>query len=405
MDERDDTPSSARMTPVASHSDIDDEWAEESGCPVAGGDAAGRSADPSEVLYYWDYLHLDYLLNAQHPRSFGQGSATHDEFLFIVVHQTFELWFKQILFELDSVLEIMGQDPVPERDLATVLSRLRRIIEIQRLFVAQIDVLETMPPLDFFDFRAFLVPASGFQSVQFRLIENKFGLRSANRMKIEGHCYNATLRDDHIDLVVRSEEEPSLCDHVEDWLARTPFLKTDDFDFASMYQKAAEEAHVSERLAIQTQTALDEVPRQKQLRNFDAGVRKFDILFDKTKWTELVQEGKRRFSHEAFMAALFITLYRDEPMLQRPYEILRALVDIDESLTNWRQRHALLAHKMLGRQVGTAGSGYAYLEETARRHKVFGDLFDVPTFFLPRATRPALPATLVQRLDFHRGGD
>ena len=78
--------------------------------------------------------------------------------------------------------------------------------------VSQMDVLETLTPLDFLDFRSLLLPASGFQSVQFRLIENKFGLLERDRLKIEGHNYVATLRDDHAELVVESEVVPSLFD-------------------------------------------------------------------------------------------------------------------------------------------------------------------------------------------------
>ena len=360
----------------------------------------GQPANAPEVLYYWDYLHLDYLLNAQKPRSAEGESPKHEEFLFIVVHQTFELWFRQIIFELDSVLAIMGQSTVHERELRTVLARLQRIIEIQRLFVVQLDVLETMTPLDFFDFRSALVPASGFQSVQFRLIENKFGLRSSDRMRVEGHCYNATLRPDHVSLVTQSEKEPSLFDHVECWLARMPFLQINGFDFLEVYRGAAQDAHAAERVALRTDPNLDDRSRDKQLRALEGAIRKFDILFEPQQWQESIDEGARRLSYDAFVSALFITLYRDEPILQRPFEILTALIAIDESLTNWRQRHALLAHRMLGRHTGTAGSGYGYLEETARRHKVFGDLFDIPTFFLPRATRPTLPDEVLSKLDF-----
>ncbi|HET9772671.1 MAG TPA: tryptophan 2,3-dioxygenase family protein, partial [Acidimicrobiia bacterium] len=127
-------------------------------------------AAAKEPVYYWDYLHLDRLLSAQEPLS---DPPAHDELLFIVVHQAFELWFKQILFELDGVLEVMGREVVAEKDMGEVVSRLMRITKIQRLFLDQLDVLETMTPLDFLEFRDVLIPASGFQSVQFRLIENK----------------------------------------------------------------------------------------------------------------------------------------------------------------------------------------------------------------------------------------
>ena len=126
-----------------------------------------------EPVYYWSYLHLDELLSAQEPLS---DPAAHDELLFIVVHQAFELWFKQILFELDAVLDVMGQEVVAEKDMGEVVARLARITKVQRLLTDQIEVLETMTPLDFLEFRDVLIPASGFQSVQFRLIENKLGL-------------------------------------------------------------------------------------------------------------------------------------------------------------------------------------------------------------------------------------
>jgi tryptophan 2,3-dioxygenase len=102
------------------------------------------------------------------------------------------------------------------------------------------------------------------------------------------------------------------------------------------------------------------------------------------------------------MAALFINLYRDEPILQMPFRFLSALVDIDEMFTTWRQRHALLAHRMIGSRIGTGGTaGHAYLEATARHHRIFTDLFDLPTFFIPRSAVPPLPPEHVKELDFY----
>ena len=384
-----------RDAPVLRDSVSEPEGQTVGGCPM---DAPGGAE--ADTLYYWDYLELDGLLNAQAPKSVEAGSPQHDEYLFICMHQTTELWFKQILVELDSVMGIMGQPHIAERELGTVLSRLQRITEIQRLLVAQIDVLETLTPLDFLDFRTFLVPASGFQSVQFRLIENKFGLLSADRLKVEGHSYSATLRDDHADLVVKSEDEPSLFDYLELWLARMPFLRTESFDFVARYRDAAQALHTIERAEIAARPHPDAESRRKQLTAFEASVVKFDAVFDRANWEEDIRHGKRRFSYDAFMAAMFINLYRDEPVLHVPYRILTALIDLDESFTVWRQRHALMAHRMLGRQTGTAGSGYAYLDETAKRYKAFKDLFDVSTYLLPRSALPALPAQLSSLLDF-----
>ena len=114
------------------------------------------------------------------------GKPAHDEMLFIIIHQIYELWFKQILFELDSVLEIFSKEDIQESRIGTAVSRLDRVIEIQKILIDQIHVLETMTPMDFLDFRDFLIPASGFQSVQFRLIENKLGLNKEDRYSYRG---------------------------------------------------------------------------------------------------------------------------------------------------------------------------------------------------------------------------
>jgi tryptophan 2,3-dioxygenase len=358
------------------------------GCPVM----AGTGETEHDVLYYWDYLHLDELLSSQTPKSPERGGLVHDEIFFIVVHQTYELWFKQILVELDSVLSLMSADRIPERDLGIILSRLQRINSIQQLLVGQFDILETMTPLDFLDFRSMLLPASGFQSVQFRLIENKFGLLEKDRVRIEGRSYSDTLRADHVALVVETENSPSLFDHLERWLGRTPFVRTGDFDFVATYRSVVKAKHDATRASMEG--------KPDQLATFEQGIRKFDALFDEAIWEREMEQGSRRLSYEAFMAALFINLYRDEPILHMPYLILTALVDIDETFTMWRQRHALMAHRMLGRLTGTAGSGYDYLDETAKTYTAFRDLFDVATYLVPRTLLPRLPEALVSDLDF-----
>jgi tryptophan 2,3-dioxygenase len=336
-----------------------------------------------EILYYWDYLRLDDILNSQHPKSAERGNAVHDEYFFIATHQTYELWFKQMLVELDSIMAIFSEEVVSESELSIAVARLERLNSIQKLLVHQIEVLETMTPLDFLDFRSLLLPASGFQSIQFRLIENKFGLRQSDRLSVQGHHYADTLRDDHAELVKRSEVAPSLFDQVERWLARNPFVRTKDFDFVSTYQQIVRAKHNATRLAL--------ADDPKQLAGFESNIRKFDSLFDPELWNEEVLAGTRRFSFDAFMGALLIFLYRDQPTFQTPNRFLVALMDTDEALTIWRHRHALLAHRMLGRLTGTAGSGYDYLNETAGRYAPFKDLFDVATYLIPSSSLPDLP--------------
>jgi tryptophan 2,3-dioxygenase len=154
------------------------------------------------------------------------GQPAHDELLFVIVHQAYELWFKQVLHEIDSVLALFRADSVDERSIGVALARLARVTEIQKLLVDQLRVLETMTPLDFLDFRDFLLPASGFQSLQFRLIENKLGLRPEQRAPTEKSMGGAALTAEAREALRASESEPSLFAVVERWLERTPFLET-----------------------------------------------------------------------------------------------------------------------------------------------------------------------------------
>jgi tryptophan 2,3-dioxygenase len=123
-------------------------------------------------MTYGSYLRLDQLLSLQTPRSGGPEGAEHDELLFIVVHQVYELWFKQILHELDHLQTLLRANDSPR-----AAHTMRRIRAILKTVVAQLDVMETMTPLEFNAFRGFLETASGFQSAQFREIEFAFGYK------------------------------------------------------------------------------------------------------------------------------------------------------------------------------------------------------------------------------------
>src|SRR5262245_64517304 len=127
-------------------------------------------SEHTQAVTYSNYLKLDELLSLQQPRSSG---PEHDEMLFIVIHQVYELWFKELLHELDRVARLLTEDE-PHRAQHT----LKRILTILKVMVAQLDILETMTPLEFFSFRARLDAASGFQSDQFRQIEFVLGAKS-----------------------------------------------------------------------------------------------------------------------------------------------------------------------------------------------------------------------------------
>ncbi|RYG54851.1 hypothetical protein EON66_06595 [archaeon] len=166
-----------------------------------------------DPLYYGDYLCLKSILGSQHPRSAEGGEEAHDEHLFIVVHQVYELWFKQILHEIDSVRRIFMAMPVDERNVGVAVKRLQRVREIQTVLLQQISVLETMSPIDFLDFRDFLYPASGFQSAQFRLVENKLGLAASTRMTYGHRGYCTYLHGEDSDLVKASGTLLPACAH------------------------------------------------------------------------------------------------------------------------------------------------------------------------------------------------
>lgn len=124
----------------------------------------------SKALTYASYLRLDELLSIQTPRSHGPDGAEHDEMLFIIIHQVYELWFKQLLHEMDYLqIHLRGAET------ARAMQTIRRILTILKTIVAQVDVLETMTPLEFNAFRGHLDSASGFQSLQFREIEFVLG--------------------------------------------------------------------------------------------------------------------------------------------------------------------------------------------------------------------------------------
>lgn len=127
------------------------------------------------LISYGSYLRIEPLLSLQNLRS---EPAQHDELLFIIIHQVYELWFKQLLHELDAIVARLGEDqPLGAQRL------LVRCIEIERVLIAQIKVLETMTPNDFLRFRDLLMPASGFQSFQFRCIEFVCGAKNARHVE------------------------------------------------------------------------------------------------------------------------------------------------------------------------------------------------------------------------------
>ena len=161
------------------------------------------------------------------------GCEVHDEHLFIVTHQAYELWFKQVIFEIDSIRSWFMKETMKETrmlevfffrfnnfyisTMLKVIKRLQRVVMIIKLLVDQVLILETMTPLDFMDFRDYLSSASGFQSLQFRLLENKLGIKTEYRVKYNQANYQRVYegKPEQLALLKDSEEEPSLSDLVQ----------------------------------------------------------------------------------------------------------------------------------------------------------------------------------------------
>jgi tryptophan 2,3-dioxygenase len=185
----------------------------------------------SERLSYGSYLKVDELLGLQQPLSRPEH---HDELLFIVIHQVYELWFKQLLHELEAAIAALDRD-----ELLRVAKYFRRVHTIQRLLEQQIDVLETMTPQEFNAFRDHLNPASGFQSIQFREMEFLCGVRRAETLAhIEADA------EQHARLQ-RRLDEPSLYDHVKALLSRRGFAVGSSAEIVESFRRIYEESEKS----------------------------------------------------------------------------------------------------------------------------------------------------------------
>lgn len=335
-------------------------------------------------MHYNDYLQLDKILNAQSPESIKRNLPAHDEMLFIIIHQTYELWFKQLHHEIDSILEIMKKPALNDNspELQTVVHRLHRVVIILRTLVHQIDILETMTPMDFLDFRDTLRPASGFQSWQFKELEAKLGLKFEARHGQE--YYISKLRREQVDIIRKAESERSLLQLVNAWLERMPsapsFNKEEEGNFWLEYQG-------------RYKNSLADVEKD----NFSA----FEEMFFEPQVSQQGADTQRSLSPAACRAALFIMLYRGYPLLQLPFQLLNELLEIDEQLSSWRYRHMNMVHRMIGTRIGTGGSsGKDYLKAAADKHYIFKEIAQLNSFLIERRKLPLLPAQLEKRLGF-----
>lgn len=260
-------------------------------------------------LSYNKYLRVQDLINLQDCLS---SPAHHDELLFITVHQAYELWFKQILHELDASISLLEQDRVPPATRA-----IKRVVEIEKLLLHQIHILETMTPISFLAFRDQLNPASGFQSMQFREIEFSSGLKDT--------------------AIVRE-------------------FSRDEFAYQRLQARLA-----SPSLA-------ESFHRLLQRRGLTTALNSLDES----------PAGQKK-AYEARTHAVLEILTHFEERYEE-FQLAEALLEHDEYFSLWRSHHIKMVERMVGAKRGTGGSeGIGYLKTTLDK-KFFPELWEARTY-------------------------
>ncbi len=348
---------------------------------------------------YWDYVRVEDLLRLQGGIEDDEDALSDHEVLFIVVHQVFELWFKLALRELTTLRDLFKQHVVAETSLAGAGASMERLTRLFRAATSHFDVLESLNTRDYLDFRDKLFPASGFQSAQMRELEILLGLRDDERIGLGADGkYLEALGDPSgraaspalARVQRRLADTPSLLTAVGSWLERTPIrgsqpgdagddgvVSTFLEDYMTALQRAADRT-IETVLATHTMA-----PARVHARYAEeiAQARAFFLCEDRRL---------RRIR----AAVLFIESYHELPLLAWPRELLAKLVEFEQVTIMFRQRHARMVERVIGRRIGTGGSsGVDYLDQTALAYRVFKDLWSVRTFQVQADALPPLDDT------------
>ncbi|WP_135213428.1 tryptophan 2,3-dioxygenase [Vitreimonas flagellata] len=260
----------------------------------------------SQDITYGQYLGLKELLGAQRPLT-----GEHDELLFVILHQTMELWMKQTLHEIAA-----AQHEIRDGNLVPAYKNLARVSRIQAVMTQTWDILSTMTPADYLNFRAALGTSSGFQSAQFRTLEYRLGMRDPSFLKFqpEGSDERRAMED--------AFAAPSLYDDVLAQLAKAGF----------------------------------DIPKGAYER----------------------PEGTPYVESEAVEAA-WLTVYRDVETYWPFYQLAEKLIDLDDALLVWRHKHVVTVERIIGRKRGTGGTdGVSYLQQTLTR-RAFPEIWSLRT--------------------------
>ncbi len=352
---------------------------------------------------YWDYIKVEELLGLQAGLGDDDRKLENEEVLFITIHQIDELWFKLILREVRSVRDLFAQPHVPEQALAAAVRGIGRTAELLGSVAGHFSLMETLTTRDYLGFRDKLSPASGFQSAQLRQIEIMLGLPADERIPL-GHenSYIDALRnpDGSESPALRRVQEtladaPSLKTALEAWLYRTPIMGSRPGDADD---RAHVKAFIEGYLAAQSreldrveQTASALAKSDKDRERLATRYRKEregsrDFLFARDCPQD--EQGERSRIRAALV---FIESYRELPLLAWPREIVDGIVALEQAMLIFRQRHARMVERLIGRRTGTGGSaGVDYLDQTALRYRVFSDVWAVRTLLLREDALPPL---------------
>ena len=320
-----------------------------------GGGYSGGASGSNRT--YGGYLSLHELLSLQRD---GEG-ISNDEMHFIVTHQTFELWFKQVIRELREIRDILATKQVPEAQVPKAVEHLGRVTESFRLLANQWKVMET------------LTPHTGRVSemdplAHFRKLASRSEADAAALARLE-----ATLG------------ETTVASALTTWLSRTPIMGS---FYGSEGDAEAVEAYVDAHLTSYTSIGEAAGARMEAqgVDNIEAVKARFDAA-SQGACDFLKPDGQ---VNRARAGLLFIESYRELPLLAWPRVLIDAVVELEESMVLFRTHHARMVERIIGRRVGTGGSsGVDYLDATTK-YRIFGDLWGVRTILLKPELRPQL---------------
>jgi tryptophan 2,3-dioxygenase len=356
---------------------------------------------------YWDYIKVEELLALQGGLEPTDEQLSNDEVMFITIHQIDELWFKLVLRELVAVRNLFAQPVVPEQSLAAAVRGIRRMQEVLVHLASHFTLMETMTTRDYLNFRDKLGSASGFQSGQLREIEILLGLPDSERLPLgasngDANYLEALRGADGLPssayhrVQMRLADKPSLREAIREWLYRTPIQgsmpgQPEDAravaafvdDYCAMHEKVTRGA-----LAAAVAAAPEGTDRERLSVRYD---KEIETTRSFLRAEDVAEAGERERVSRIRAALVFIESYRELPLLAWPREVIDAIVAFEQSFVVFRQRHARMVERVIGRRIGTGGSsGVDYLDATALKYRVFREVWAVRTLLLRKDELPPL---------------